>query len=382
MTRRMSRICVRSRGTRVRTNPHLALTAPKRRRLFGSTRAAAYLLVTWLLSSWASAAPLEPAEIFKRILSAPPVISEMVYQDKLPPVQNRPTPLDVGLTQSTNFVTCRLVWQPEAMFFETVPPRRAGGSAAPSGVGECFALWENQFYFLDPGQFAFVYRLVPQEAKPGAFPAPYHAALFKQHRACEPLNLGLNHLTPGAVRWDGDNFSAVGSADQKPMFVRGKITGWTNRIPNELQVQYSNDMGVANYRLKYEYARYEPPFFPSSITSYFQRQGREVEYRAYHILSIRTTNSPLPRAAFDPERYMETHGMRLRLMTNGTLYTQLPSGALIETPGALPKLKLTPQNYYANRYYYLAAGLSTVAMLAILARTKPREANPINLGDV
>lgn len=318
----------------------------------------------------ADTAMANPVDYFKRLLSDPPIVLEMIYQDKMPSNVNLPAPFETGLSGSTNQATYRLVWQPNALFFRSIlPPGYTNQTYSTRVPPECFARWDNSFYFLDPGQFAFVYQMAPEEAKPGAFPAPYHAALVKQARACEPLNLGINHLAPGSVRWEGDQFSALGSADQKPMFVRGQITGWTNRIPCELQVQYSNDMGVANYRLTYRYEPYAPPYFPTSITSYFQRAGQEVEYRAYRILSVTVTNRPFTRDLIDPERFIESHGMRLRWMTNGTLYSKLPSGALIETPGAMPKTKLTLQDYYANRYYYLAVLLTTVGFIALAAKT-------------
>ena len=61
----------------------------------------------------------------------------------------------------------------------------------------------------------------------------------------------------------------------------------TNGIPSELSVLYSNDMGVARYRIAYAYHHYAPPFLPDRVTLFFQAPEKEIEYRTYEILSLR-----------------------------------------------------------------------------------------------
>ena len=318
-----------------------------------------------LLGTWAQAVEPNATEIFKRLLSAPPIVRQMVYLDKVSPLPRSAEPLQAAASDSAGYTRYFLTWQPNAISFHTAP--KVSTTDSRTYYDEFFLGWRNEFYFLNGRQFAFRYQHGPGELKPGPFPAAYHAALIKQHAAYEPINLGLNHLMPGSVVWEGENFSAVGSADQKPMFIWGRISVISNHVPTEMQVHYSNDMGIANYRISYQYSEYQPPYYPSRISTYFQHNRKETECDN-RILSVAATNTPLPRAAFEPLSYLTSNHMSLRVLTNNSIYTQLPSGRLVETPGATPKMHLTPTDYYANRYYYLAVIIISTGFLYLAVR--------------
>ena len=57
------------------------------------------------------------------------------------------------------------------------------------------------------------------------------------------------------------------------------------------------------------------------------------------------------------------------LLTNGSVYTRLPSGRVIEAPRGLPNLRLSAGDYARNRFYYMAAGAWTLIFLVLALRT-------------
>jgi hypothetical protein len=152
------------------------------------------------------------------------------------------------------------------------------------------------------------------------------------------------------------------------MTVSGRISQVTNGMPSQMQVLYSNNMGVARYRLSYEYQPQPSPFFPSRITLYLQQRGQEIEYRQYDILSLKRGTSPLSLDIFSPAKLLEANRMALRFYTNDAIYAALPSGRLLQTPAAAPRLALGREDYYRNRYFYLALTVITLSFGGVVLR--------------
>jgi len=329
------------------------------------------LIAMVLLIAGGSTMPLladSPKERFKALLQSPPVIERLVFVEKLPVNPHHAVPLDQGIAASTNFQTFELRWQTNAMFLRQI--RNLNDLTNQFVPGECFTLWNDQFYFLDAGRKAMLYVLEQEKARAGIYPPPYHATLIKRGKAAEVLNLGISHLTPGSIRWEGDTFHAVSTADKKPIHIRGEISGLTNGIPIEMKVQYSNDVSVANYRMTYAYESYRPPYYPTRITAHFINRDKEIEYRAYSILSLATSPNPLPQSRFGPEPFLLANAMPTFYLTNDSIFFKLPSGQLIETPATIPKLRLSGSDFFKNRYYYFAAASVTLWFLALVLRTK------------
>src|SRR5689334_1279745 len=55
--------------------------------------------------------PSDPDRAFKLLLSAPSPLTQLVFREQLPPVFNRPVPLQGGIKGSTNFALYELRWQ-------------------------------------------------------------------------------------------------------------------------------------------------------------------------------------------------------------------------------------------------------------------------------
>ena len=310
-----------------------------------------------------------PLARFKTLLQTPPVIYRLVFAETLPSVPNKAAPLDIGIAGSTNHVFYELRWQPNGMFFGEM----AGLSDLPNRIigGRGFLLWKDHFYFLG-GRQPMLYVLEDAKARGGEYSTVYHATLIQRSRACEPLNLGISHLTPGMIQWESNHFSVLTTADKKPMVVRGAITGFSNDIPCELSVQYSNNMGTANYRIAYDYEHYASPYYPCHITAFFRFQGKEVPYRAYTLISVRTAEKPLPESDYDLRSYFPANDQPLLYLTNESVYVKLPSGRLLESPSSVPRLKLTRDDYRKNRPYYVAAASVSLCFLALTIREEVR----------
>jgi hypothetical protein len=142
-------------------------------------------------------------------------------------------------------------------------------------------------------------------------------------------------------------------------------------------VEYFNETGIARYRILYDYRSYQRPFYPSRIRINFLYKNREIEYASYAIESVSIANRPLPRSRFDPAPFIEANRLEVRYFTNGNIYSKLPSGRLIETPGTAPKTKLSARDYRSNAYYYLAV-MAATSFFLLLALNPKKKGIPTN----
>jgi hypothetical protein len=327
-----------------------------------------------LFTLQASAQEQDPIglERFKALLSGPPRIERMIYSQTLPPSARKEPFLQTGLAGSANRAYFEVRWQPNAMLHRQLSsPAQANDDTI---TGQCFSLWNGQFYFLDANTKPALYVFEEEKANQGTYSGPFHAAHIRMTEAAEPLNLGISHISPGSVLWEGSSFSLVTMADKKPNWIRGDITGFTNGVPNELRVQYSNDMGSARYRIAYDYADYRAPYYPSRIRAHFVRDGKEIVYSEFNILSLAVADQTLSEAHFNLSSVMLADGRSLLYLTNDTLYGRSRSGELVEAPAGVAFLRLSRREYYRNRYYYLAAMTWTFGLLLLgLTRWQKRK---------
>jgi hypothetical protein len=135
----------------------------------------------------------------------------MIFTERLPKDPIHAVPLETGLADSTNLLTYELRWQTNATFLRTL--RHSADFTNYSMSGHCFTLWNDQFYFLDNPRSAVLYVLEEARAAQGDYSGAYLSTMIRRGKATQILNLGVNHIRPGAIRWDGDSFSVTGIAD-------------------------------------------------------------------------------------------------------------------------------------------------------------------------
>jgi hypothetical protein len=306
-------------------------------------------------------------ERFKLLLSSPPVIKSMVYSRTLPAPGQTAAFIDTGLNGSTNREFFEIRWQTNAFFHrQLIAPEQVTNNTI---TGRCFKLWNDQFYFFDSRTAPSLYVLEWDKAARGVYPGPYHAAHIRMTEASQPLTLGISHIYPGMISWEDDRFTVVTMADRKPNWIRGRITGFSNGVPSELKVQYSNDMGVANYRITYDYADEWAAGYPSRIAAHFVNGEREILYSELFILSVKISQAALPEDHFSLASTVMAPD-RMLYLTNDSVYARLPSGRLIEAPGVTRRSRFDPGGYHRNRYYYAAAGAWTICCFALGVRTR------------
>ena len=103
----------------------------------------------------------------------------------------------------------------------------------------------------------------------------------------------------------------------------------------------------------------------------FVRHGeKDIEYRAYEVLSVKTSTRPKPETHFDPDGLLRSSSMHLRYLTNDSVYLRLPSGKLLLSGGSSLNVRLSNADYYRNRYFYLCMGLMAVVFFRAALRTK------------
>lgn len=312
-----------------------------------------------------------PKDRFKTLFSAPPVVERMIVTERLPKDSIHAVPLETGLADSTNFVTYELRWQSNAMFLRTLA--RPTDSTNYAMTGQCFTLWDDHFYYLDNPRAAVLYVLEEANAAKGIYSGAYQATVIRMGKATQILNLGVNHLKPGGIIWEEDGFSASGMADRRVIQIQGQITGYTNDIPSEMSVEYFNETGLARYRILYDYRSYVPPYYPWRIRINLLHKDQEIEYASYSIESVSTAAQRLPKGHFDPAPFIEANRLETHYYTNGNVYSRLPSGQLIETFGAAPKMKLSAREYRSNGYYYLAVAVATTFFFVLALNQRKKE---------
>jgi hypothetical protein len=325
-----------------------------------------------VINKSAPAAREEAAERFKRLLNAPPVIEQLVYSRALPEAGRVAVSAENPIAGSRNVEFYELRWQTNGMFCrQLLAPEQARDNDVR---GECFSLWNDRFCFLDALTRPSVYVIERDKLARGIYPDAYHAAHIRMTDALLPLTFGISHIYPGQLRWEGDSFTGCSMADKKPIWIRGRISGFTNAVPNELRVQYSNDMGHAEYRVQYDYAAEAPAGYPSRISNYLVGGNKELLYSVLTVLSIRTTNRSLAESHFRPSAELGPGKPSWLYLTNDAIYSSLPSGGLIEAQVSRPSFRLSGRECYKNRYYYLGAALWTVALFALglRASSKPK----------
>lgn len=162
----------------------------------------------------------------------------------------------------------------------------------------------------------------------------------------------------------------MGSADRKPMHVFGVISGQSNGIPTEMKVAYSNDMGVAHYRMEYHYQTYQFPYLPTEMRAYFTYQGKEILYQSYHPLEVRLANHLISAEEFDPMKmFHKEEWIATRYVTNDSLYVALPNGRMLKTETLdVPRVRFVSRDYYRARYAYLAMATLFVTFCVLAVR--------------
>jgi hypothetical protein len=281
-------------------------------------------------------------EAFKAFLSAPPVIEDLVFRQKVEEPPTGQGTFDLLSTNSARSSLFRAVYQHNATLFyqansETTPPEYAPHRLIVS-------IYDDEHWLLDGKGF-----IETCTAVPGTITNPITIGIAIQLVPLrQALQGGVLHVRPGDIRWTGNKFIAKATPTPYRLFldVEGELVEDGGRAA-EMFVTYAGTNSSVNifgrWRLKYSYDRHlGVDYFPSRIQGFSVQDGRETEVDDIEILTLKTRPSLLPQQVFDPRPALAASGMPIHILTNGFLYVRRPNGTLtkwqnVSKPQPLPQ---------------------------------------------
>jgi hypothetical protein len=147
-----------------------------------------------------------PLEQFKNFISSPPIIQNLVFQQKAP-MEGGARPLDGTFALSTKFDYFQAKYQPDGMLFRRLgQPEDATNFTTPNLLVSVSA---HQHALVEPGR-----RLTAWDDRDPSAAGKTTSVFYTTHFALEPLreimNLGVMQAGVGSIRWTGDK--GVGTA--------------------------------------------------------------------------------------------------------------------------------------------------------------------------
>jgi len=303
------------------------------------TRILDHRLVSWLLLllPWTSfsqapavSADAPPVERFKKFMASPPPIESLLYKVKLPPVKGAATPVDTGLKFSTNYTHFHARWQPDAFFIREVPSlsdlenRIIRGQAAMNFDKDYCVLDTTfqptaTFWFHDKRQL-------------NAHNPVYFISSILEERFSVVLNMGVNHLRAGTIKWSGDTFHQKSHLRQ--IEVRGALSSSVEKIPTELKLVYSDGDSIPSHHIiRYSYStNLGLSYLPNEIRHYFFYKGEEVELGEITLLALKVAPAPMDQKMFDPTALIAANHMEINVYTNEDLFAVNKLGQLTPIP--------------------------------------------------
>jgi hypothetical protein len=255
-------------------------------------------------------------------MSTTPVVESLVFSEKLPPDPKNPWRLDLPITESHAFRYYEARSQSTAFFLREITSPNA--VLDPKTPGLLAARFENEAWFHDSfGERAFILQITDE---PGS--RLHNTAVLNSTVLRQVLTLGLMHSDPGSVRWQGNSFHVANPA--LGLRIRGKLNSTIAGVPGSLRVTYSNQRGDIQWVIRYRYDDLKLTHgLPCSIRCFWiNPEGREIERLAFGLLEVKTSPTPLGRAAFDPVLIRTNNNWQAHVLKGEEIYSVLPSGKL------------------------------------------------------
>jgi hypothetical protein len=317
-----------------------------------------------------------PVEQFKNFISSPPIIQNLVFQQKVP-MESGARPLDGTFALSTRFDYYHGKWQPDGMLFRRL--NRPEDATNFTFAGNLVSVSAHQHALVEPGG-----RLTTWDDRDPSVAGKTISVFYTTQLALDPLreilNLGIMRAGIGTIRWVGDQFRTECEVDHKRVLITGELVPSRDAPPSGMRVCYMFPNMTNRYVLRYGYApglKYS--FLPAAITNFWVTQSRrgvekEIELDEWRILALDIAEAPLLAESFNPAPFTGQGEWTTRVYTNGALYTRLTNGMLqfpvsLETPKRpfLPRLRASPRVVYT-----CWAGLN-IAIFALMLRAKHTE---------
>lgn len=330
------------------------------------------LCIAWLLGSNAGAA-LSPVEQFKQFISCPPVISNLVFRQKVP-MRGGIKPLDGTFALSRNWEYFHARWQTNAILF-----RRLSGPDDVTNftVASQLVSWSgHQHALVGPPAL-----LTTWDDRDPSVPRRPISFLYTSHCELDPLrdvlNLGIMYAEIGSVRWDGNRFGTECMVHRDRVLISGELFPEPDGPPRALTVHYAFPHSALHYVIRYGYHCNAPPAIPPTVITSFwitrDPKGAqiEMELNQWRILDFQTAATPMAAEAFDAAPFAQSNRWTALVYTNGGFYERTTNGTLrlayvLPTPSK-PPIASSPA---ARRAFYACWGGLNLALFALMLGAK------------
>jgi len=279
----------------------------------------------------ANSADVPPVELFKQFIASPPPIESVVYRVKLPPVKGSAIPIETGgLKSSTNYTHYEGRWQPGAFLFREVPSlsdlenRIVYGQAAIN--------FEKNYCVLDTTFHPTATFWSHNNRELDSQNPVYFISSTLEEQFSVVLNMGINHLRVGTIKWAGDSFHQ--KSHLRHIDVQGTLSASPEKFPAELKLVYSDaDPPPSSHIVRYSYTtNLGLSYLPNEIRHYFIYKGQEVELGEIQILALKVAPAPMDQKMFDPTPFITANHMEINVYTNEGLFAVNKIGQLTSIP--------------------------------------------------
>ncbi|HLH54025.1 MAG TPA: hypothetical protein VKY92_10475 [Verrucomicrobiae bacterium] len=315
-------------------------------------------------------------EEFKNFISHPPVISNLVFQQKVP-MGGGARPLDGSFAHSTSFEYFQARWQTNGLLFRKL--------TAPSDVtnlavaGELVSWSGHEHALLERGErFTTWDDRDPTVA--GKTVSIFYTSEWLQDPLRQVLNLGIMFVGIGSVRWDGNRFHVESKVDGQRLLVSGEVMPGVDGPPREMTVCYALPHRTNYYALRYGYGparSYSMP--PTVITNFWIRKDlgkekaaeAELDLDEWRILDFQSANNPLAQEVFAAAEFARQNGWQGHIYTNNAIYDRTTNGVLqlAYSFTTAPNLSNKPTRTLRTVFYGAWGGMN-IAIIALMARAK------------
>jgi hypothetical protein len=348
-----------------------------------SSRAVVRFLLGFLTALGASAQPVTSSgesnsalEKFKDFISHPPIISNLVFQQKVP-MSGGARPLDGSFARSTSFEYFQAKWQTNGLLFRRL--------SAPSDVtnlavaGELVSWSGHEHALLERGdRFTTWDDRDPTVA--GKTVSVFYTSEWLQEPLRQVLNLGIMFVGIGSVHWEGNRFHIESKVDEQRLLVSGEVIPSVDGPPRRMTVCYAFPHRTNYYVVRYGYSPGQTNSMPPTVITNFwitkspgKQKGAEAELDLdeWRILDFECVENPLSQEAFAVTEFARRNGWQRHLYTNNAIYDRTTNGTLHLAYSfvAAPNTSHRPAPALRKVFYGVWGGMN-IAIFALMVRAK------------
>lgn len=240
---------------------------------------------------------------FKRFISSPPPIQELVFRQKTAPKPDTAKPKDGSFAASTNYLFFQARYEPPTIVLKK--EHTLSNLLSERLSGGLLAILGKEYWWIDQERKQAHLWTMPEGARPNAPGQSVRRTVnYRLHPLFEVMNFGVQHAGIGTIAWNDNAFETETTNEEfgLKIKIRGSLESDYGGRPKSLRINYlmrGRQIGSFDYIVRYAFeSQLTPAFLPNRITSYLLRDGKEIELDDFTILKLRIGSPTDSYAAF------------------------------------------------------------------------------------